>query len=290
MQKLSFVKDYRRNEDLRKSFFSLAKETFGIRFETWHKHGFWNDRYIPFSYVKNGNVIANVSVNLVDLIIEGNRKSAVQLGTVMTHPDYRGNGLSASLMYKVLEEFENKFDFIYLFANDSVLHFYPKFGFRPVEEHIYYADSFSSQSKKVVRKLNGNEEKDLRFIYKYASERMPLSQSFGTDCTQGILMYYCMNIFPNNIYYMEDEDVIVMYERNEKQIDLYDIIGRKRFSIQNVISAILEPSDEKVMFHFTPDFKELQAKSIGYDGNLFVKERKVSSYPLHVKHPITSIA
>lgn len=40
-------------------------------------------------------------------------------------------------MNKVLEEYENKYDYMYLFANESVLDFYHKFGFKPVEEHLF---------------------------------------------------------------------------------------------------------------------------------------------------------
>jgi predicted GNAT family N-acyltransferase len=47
---------------------------------------------------------------------------------VTTHPDYRGKGLSARLVNKVLEEYENKYDYMYLFANESVLDFHLKFG------------------------------------------------------------------------------------------------------------------------------------------------------------------
>jgi hypothetical protein len=38
---------------------------------------------------------------------------------------------------KVLGEWRRKYDLIYLFANDSVLDYYPKFGFSRVEEYQY---------------------------------------------------------------------------------------------------------------------------------------------------------
>ncbi|MGD6968452.1 GNAT family N-acetyltransferase [Rossellomorea vietnamensis] len=119
MNGYTFVKGYRDNISLRKSFNSLASQVFGIDFEKWYERGFWTGKYEPYSLVDGDKVIANVSVNKINLIIEGERKGAVQLGTVMTHKDYRGKGLSGVLMRNVLEEFKDV-DLIYLFANSTV--------------------------------------------------------------------------------------------------------------------------------------------------------------------------
>ncbi|MFS0871054.1 GNAT family N-acetyltransferase [Paenibacillus xylanilyticus] len=64
----------------------------------------WGERYIPFSFVDGDQVIANASVNIHELIIHGEKKKAIQIGTVMTHPDYRGKGFSTRLMNKILED------------------------------------------------------------------------------------------------------------------------------------------------------------------------------------------
>lgn len=45
----------------------------------------------------------------------------------MTHPDYRGQGLAKKLLEHVIAKYEDQYDFLYLFANDTVLDFYPKF-------------------------------------------------------------------------------------------------------------------------------------------------------------------
>ena len=58
------------------------------------------------------------------------QKNYIQLGTIMTDKNYRNQGLSKYLMNIVLKEFSEKNDEVYLFANDSVLYFYPKFGFQ----------------------------------------------------------------------------------------------------------------------------------------------------------------
>lgn len=62
------VKNVRNSETLRKSFNELAKETFDLDFEDWYQNGFWRDKYIPYSMVINGKVVANVSVNRTDML------------------------------------------------------------------------------------------------------------------------------------------------------------------------------------------------------------------------------
>ena len=229
MGELQFIKNYRDNEQYRESFFQLANSVFGLNFKSWYQHGFWGIGYIPFSYVVDDKVVANVSINIIDFIIEGKQKRALQVGTVMTHPDYRNRGLSKSLMNKVLEEYKNMYDFMYLFANESVLDFYPKFGFEIVDEYQFSINFSSNQkSKNKPRKLNITNEEDINFIFKFAKERIPVSDRFSTGNSQGILMYYCLNVFCNDIYYLESEDVIIIFNEEENQIDIFDIISKQK--------------------------------------------------------------
>ena len=102
MSSIEILKDYRENAELRHSFNELAKKTFGLNFEDWYQNGYWTDKYNPHS---------------------------IQLGTVMTDEAYRNRGLIRLIMEDIEKEYADKADGMYLFANDSVLSFYPKFGF-----------------------------------------------------------------------------------------------------------------------------------------------------------------
>jgi hypothetical protein len=71
-----FIKDYKQHADLRISFNELAGLVFEIDFERWYRLGFWNDRYQCYSFLKDGQVVSHVSVNLMELIIDGHRVEA----------------------------------------------------------------------------------------------------------------------------------------------------------------------------------------------------------------------
>ncbi|WP_346401773.1 GNAT family N-acetyltransferase, partial [Listeria monocytogenes] len=96
------ISDYKDNKMYRDSFNRLAESTFDINFEEWYRDGFWNDKYICYSYIDDNKVIANVSINKMNLIYQGEDYRALQIGTVMTHPDYRGQGLAKKLLEHVI--------------------------------------------------------------------------------------------------------------------------------------------------------------------------------------------
>lgn len=70
MSEFVFIKDYKEIEKYRVSFNALAQESFGIQFEDWYQRRCWNDRYICYSYVDGDRVVANVSVNVMDIVIK----------------------------------------------------------------------------------------------------------------------------------------------------------------------------------------------------------------------------
>ncbi|CRK84970.1 GNAT family N-acetyltransferase [Neobacillus massiliamazoniensis] len=116
MSQLIFSNDIKKNDVLRSSFNHLATDTFGIDFEVWYQKGFWTDKYVPYVFIDRGKIVANVSISKIKLIIKGETKEAIQIGTVMSHPNYRNQGLSASFINKVIEEFDEKVDIMYLFV------------------------------------------------------------------------------------------------------------------------------------------------------------------------------
>ncbi len=238
-----FYKDYKNNEELRKIFNELATLIFGLNFESWYKKGYWNNRYIPFSYAEGDKVIANVSVNLLDFV--------------------------------------------------NVLDFYPKFGFQSVNEYQFSMVYSPIQTDTTgIRKLDSSNIDDLNFIYKTAFERVHVSNLFGTQNTHGLLMFYCIYVFANDIYYIEDEDAIVIFKAEGKQIDIFDIVSKKEVSIDNILSKITNSDINKIAFHYTPNYKGIDTQSDIFDGDdvLFVKSSGSNHFPLQVKLPITSQA
>ena len=93
--------DIRDNAVLRDSFNALTRQVFDFDFADWHARGWWSAArtgYTPHALVRDGEVISNVSATPLSFVIAGEPMRALQLGTVMTAPDFRGLGLQRRLM------------------------------------------------------------------------------------------------------------------------------------------------------------------------------------------------
>lgn len=289
MQRIS---DYKEKAKHRHSFNQLAQEVFGIDFERWYQMGFWNDRYICYSYLDGDKVVANVSVNKLDLILNGETQRALQIGTVMTHPDYRKQGLASNLMKAVLEEYEKQVDVVYLFPEENALDFYRKFGFMSYREGIFTLDVGKERTDQcTARKLDLSREDDRDIFLKLSSERAPLSTIFGVANAQAILYWYCVGLLANDIYYLEEQDVIMLYREKQGVLQVYDLICRDRVHFYDILPQACATEIAKVVFHFTPDFEDTEISNMLFEPNetIFFKTESVK-IPERFSHPFTAHA
>ncbi|WP_434302902.1 GNAT family N-acetyltransferase [Clostridium botulinum] len=242
----SNIKD---NDTLRRSYNSLAEKTFGLSFEEFYQNGYWTDKYIPYSLVDNGKVIANASVNIIKFLYYGQEKLCLQISTVMTDIDYRNQGLSKYLIEKILKEWKEKCDSIYLFANDSVLDFYPKFGFEKVIE--YQCSSLITPTEGRVKKLDMDSADDRALLKRYYAKSNPYS-ALSMEDNYGLLMFYCTSSMKDYIYFLEDFDTVIIASNENEVLTCYDVFGSGDHALLDVVSRVAEPQIYTVVFGFTP--------------------------------------
>lgn len=247
--------DYKNHDEYRASFNSLAKLVFGIDFEAWYQKGAWGERYICHSIITDDQIIANVSVSKMNLVINGEIKSAIQIGTVMTHPEHRGKGLSRQLMEYVLETYEGTSDLLFLFANSSVLEFYTKFGFTALPEHQFYLNiAVQSDSEPILlEKLDVLKEEHWDLIKQMLISRRPISGHVGVTDSEGLFQFYALNIFHECLYYSPTDNAIIVFEHEGDLLHLYEVISDKQVNMETLVSRITTKQTRKVRFHFTPD-------------------------------------
>ena len=240
-------KNYRDNDALRHSFNELAIETFGLNFERWYKNGYWNEQYNLYSIVMDGTIISNVSVNLMDCQLNGNTRRYIQLGTVMTKMLYRGKGYCRVLMEAILRDYA-LCDGFFLFANDSVLNFYPKFGFRKAPEYRFCAD-ISQSSDSGVEPVPMKTKQDWVYFLKETSHRS--SNGILQLHTDGLMMFYLTQFMQNNVYYIKALDAFVIAEVDHNTLILYDVLSKNPVDMLAVCSSFGN-SVNKAKFAFTP--------------------------------------
>ncbi|MDI9215389.1 MULTISPECIES: GNAT family N-acetyltransferase [Clostridium] len=306
MDEFVLFKNFSKNKKYRKSFSNLASDIFGLNFELWFAEGYCNENYITYSYIYNEKVISNVSINKFTIMQDGEIKKVIQLGTVMTDSNYRNKGLIRRLINEIFKDYKNKVDYIYLFANNSVLDFYTKFGFNRKNETEYKIsmnDIRNRNSRKInykkmgyknvasVRRLNLSLPTDKIIMERLCKDRYPVSNKFGIIKDEWPLKVYCNYIFNNNLYYFQDDDIVVILERKNDEVIIYDIISKNPIDIDNILIRVIESDDKNIKINFIPEsnkFKVITRDVIDDDNALFIKNCKGKVRDGEILFPVTS--
>ncbi len=213
----------REDAALRGSFNALAETTFGLNFENWYQGGFWGDDYEPHVLLAEGRVAANVSVNRIPLRIGNERRLYIQLGTVMTAPAFRGRGFARFLLTRVLEEWKGRCGAVYLFANDSALGFYPRFGFAPEREYEHRLP-LPGGCAPAARRLDMESGEDRAALLAAYARGNPFS-ALEMERNPGLLMFYCAQFLKNAVWAVPEADAVVIAEPEADGLLCYDVFG-----------------------------------------------------------------
>ena len=243
--------NFKHTQELRASFNRLTEAIYGFSFEDWYQLGYWGDRYIPYSLLDGQRVVSNVSVNVIEFVIAGEKKTGVQIGTVMTDTKYRNLGLNKFIMKQVLDEWKTKSDFIYLFANDRVLDLYPMFGFKVVDEYQHSSLITANFIDSKVKKLNMDDEKDRAFLVDTINKSVPVSKLSMRD-NASLQLFYCTSILKNHVYYVDAYKSVVIAEFKGDTLYLHDVFTTVSSGLNNIIAAMAKKNTKKVVFGFTP--------------------------------------
>lgn len=255
MTKPVIRENYRDEETLRNEFFGFTRQIFpSVDFQPWFSLGFWPDEYIPHSVIEDNKIVSNVSITKMKIFLDGQPVNGIQIGTVGTLPDYRGQGLSKLLMEQVLERYDKSTDLFFLYANETVVDFYPRFGFSCHTERIFRRVSDIPGPRFCARALDVGKASDLELIRRLLKGRLTLSRLFGAEDYAAITWWHILNIFPRNLLYLEDENIIFIITENNHRLRIWDIIYTEPFDMAAVLPKVIRDADLKAIFyHFSPD-------------------------------------
>jgi len=273
MNQPDIIENYRDNELLRNEYYNFISKIFpSADFKEWYAKGFWKDEYNPISIIKDGKLISNVSATLMNIIIYKRNLRGIQIGAVGTLPEFRNQGLSRLLMEYVINKYRKSTDIFLLFANETVLDFYPKFGFKRFKEKVFISEINIPETKPAARKLNIQNESDFLLLQDLIKDRIEITKIFGAENYGSITMWHVLNIYRDNLYHLKDEDAIFIVKEEKRQLDIYEIICRKYFDLDAALPKIIESREiDSVKFYFPPDqLKYNYDKIINEDNGLFI--------------------
>lgn len=134
---MQLIKHFMADDAARSALNALTRATFGFSFESWYAAGWWAGDYLPYAFEEDGRLLSNVSVNRMRFLLDGQERRFIQLGTVMTDPAYRHQGLASRLMRIAIDDFAGRCDGFYLFGDLGALGFYDQLGFSRICETRY---------------------------------------------------------------------------------------------------------------------------------------------------------
>lgn len=129
MDHLELKRNFKQDDKLRAAFIALSVKVFDLDFEPWYQSGAWDHTYEPFTYFDGDKAVANVSVSHMTLMIDGQKVQGLQVGTVMTDPEYRRRGLAKALFQEIFKVYPPSQYQYFLAADDEAVPLYQLMGF-----------------------------------------------------------------------------------------------------------------------------------------------------------------
>lgn len=256
-------------EPKREQLFPLFEEVFGIPSQTLHdfsERGYWDDTYKALSFLQEDKAIANVAVFSLPLLVNGERINAAGIQSVMTHPNFRRQGLMKQLMSKMIEEIDKKCECTLLFTEKPEL--YTSYGFKVVQEYLMTIPCDKKDNNdSLLRELDYYMEEDRKLIHETIDSSQRLSNNFSTlNFRPSFYLNMYNSEWNEKLYYSEKLDALIVYEVDNEKLKLYGVFAPVIPVLDEICGEIAERFTE-IEFYFSPDqlgvegvqFTELQS-------------------------------
>lgn len=293
MSNLEFVSNYSPDDTRREQLYPLFERVFGISVDVlkdFYARGFWNPTYRPYTLFEGERAVANSSMFSMPLIVQGRLIQAAGIQSVMTDPDQRGKGLMKQTFTRMLADIDQEFESAFLITDSPEL--YTPFGFRTLQE-FYFVASVAHEPQagdSLARKLEFFYEEDLSIVRGLFEGHVPVSQRFAPVSHQS--SFYLNMYSPSyneKLYHAADLNVLLVFEVEDDTLKLYDVVGAKLPSLEQLCSQI-PASFSKIEFYFSPDQFNIVSEPVRLDATrsrLMVRGRfDVEDEPL--TFPITA--
>jgi len=249
---LSYREDYWDSPELKKELIRFIMQIHGLDLTLWDEKGYWDRKYRPFSFFDGNRLVSSVCLYSMDMTIDGKRRLIAQVSAVGTLPEYRRKGLNLELSQKAIEWAGDNHDFFFLFADEEAFPFYKRCGFRQVNEYKAHLTLTGRDARPGAIKLDVSEPDSLDLIYRLASNREPVSGILGVT-NEKLFMFWCLYFLKDCIYYIADLDILVLHERKNGLLTIFDIVGKHVPRFSEVYPYICDASDSAVEFMFMTD-------------------------------------
>lgn len=229
---------------------NLLKNIF-LDFQFWYDLNLWDENYESYSIIENNEIVSNICVFKTQILFDQKQYSALSFGAVATKEEYRGRGLSRVL----IEHIVNKYDNVpmYLAANDSVVDFYPRFGFNRIYEKLPVCEC-KINNKATPNKLCYDDPK----VWNYVYNRVNFSQKLDCLNTANINIFHIyFGYLKDCIYELPEINTMVIAEQEGEILKLIGVFSKKDISFFDLVRYLPFTNVKRIEFGFMPYWSDI---------------------------------
>ncbi len=221
-------------------------------FRTWAARGGWTSEYEVHALAEDGELVASASVMRTPALAAGVEVQGAQLGAVGCVPEARGQGLMRPLLEAVLARLELEAELIWLYANDAVLDFYPRFGFRRVVESEFELPVAVEPADAPAPRVDLDDAIQRAAWLGGIDRSVALTERLGARRYGSAALWHACNFHSRDIHVL-DEGVDAVAVRRGDTLHLLDVAAPQVFDLVSVLPRLVREPVARVRFGFCPE-------------------------------------
>jgi predicted N-acetyltransferase YhbS len=235
-------------------FFDFAASIFegGRTFSAWGARGGWVDGYDVFAVVVDDQIVSTIGRQSMRYVINGKERSGYQIGAVATHADHRNRGLAGSLMNKVLGELDTPNQPVILFANSSVLDFYPRFGFRRLAQSSFIGHIDVHPTGTLAPRLDLAKSTERAWLADHCARASAVGLGFtARDYYPTILFHLTRQ--PRIAFRLDPFGAVMIVQQHGNRLLIEDLLATRPFRLKDALPYVCSQPVHTLEFSFHPE-------------------------------------
>jgi predicted N-acetyltransferase YhbS len=234
--------------DFEASVFTAGGRTFPI----WGARGGWVAGYDVFAAIADNQIVSTVGRSAMRFVINGEERSGYQLGAVATRPGHRNRGLARLLMNKVLGELDAPDQPVILFANPSVLDFYPRFGFRRLSQARFVGHVDLRPSGTFAPTLDLARPIDRAWLADHCASAIATGQHFAARDYYPAMLFNLTHR-PRTIIRLDLFGAVVIVQQDGNRLVIEDLLPTRPFRLKDALPYVCAKPVRTLEFGFHPE-------------------------------------
>jgi GNAT superfamily N-acetyltransferase len=223
--------------------------------------------------VVDDQIVSTVGRQAMRYVINGKARNGYQLGAVATHPDQSNRGLARLLMKKVFSEIDEPDQPVILFANSSVLDFYPRFGFRRLAQTRFIGHVDVRPADTLAPRLDLARPTDRAWLADHCAGASAIGQRFAARDYYPPLLFHLMRQ-PRMVFRPDSLGAVVIAQQHGERLLIEDLLATRPFSLTDALPHVCAQPVRTVEFGFHPEawWPDAESRALDDGGSpLFVR-------------------